>query len=200
MTQQQQAALDFALGKLTPPTDYQLQSCRPVIQDEVEAFVFRYERADGSNNGLGGEHYSFTVSAAPHKILGLMWANPQFADGQPLPDDERTAPLARSLVEHIEPGLLDKAEYRWTRPESFTMHADGQAISITGMRYKLYLPETGKWAWVIVAPTGQIMTFEQDMIWRGGRISEMWLHDEWLLRDAQNHRVKNFVKSMLRRV
>jgi len=49
------------------------------------------------------------------------------------------------------------------------------------MKYKCYVPENDSWTWVIVGPDGNIMAFEQDIKWKGGRITEKWLHDSWLL-------------------
>ncbi|MEC1789187.1 hypothetical protein [Schinkia azotoformans] len=48
------------------------------------------------------------------------------------------------------------------------------------MKYKCYLPDEDMWAWMIVSPDEKTITFEQGIKWKGGRVTEKWLHDNWL--------------------
>ncbi|MGS2779858.1 hypothetical protein ACVBAX_21175 [Robertmurraya sp. GLU-23] len=78
----QQEALNHALTKLTIPEGYEGKSVRSVKQDKVDVWVFRYEKANGENNGLGGEQYSFTVTQDKYKVVGVMWMDQRFEKGQ----------------------------------------------------------------------------------------------------------------------
>ncbi|MEC1717867.1 hypothetical protein ABEV09_16095 [Schinkia azotoformans] len=53
-------------------------------------------------------------------------------------------------------------------------------MTITGMKYKCYLPDEDMWAWMIVSLDEKTITFEQGIKWKGGRVTEKWLHDNWL--------------------
>ncbi|MCQ9617426.1 hypothetical protein L1889_12610 [Paenalcaligenes niemegkensis] len=197
---EQQKALDQALTKLSIPEGYVLKDTTEVKQDSVNAWVFRYEKSSGENNGMGGEHYSFTVTQDTHKILGMIWLSQDFEKGQPLLSHEETTNIVKAFLQKVEPGLFERSENRWIRPEDFSIRVSGKDTTLTGVRYKLYVPTEGKWGWVIVAPDGNVMTFEQDMIWMGGRISEMWLHDHWVSSGANSSKMKTYIKDTLRKL
>ncbi|MFT9820337.1 hypothetical protein [Lysinibacillus sp. NPDC056185] len=55
------------------PEGYQFKEVRSGKQNEVDVIVFRYEKSDLLNNGLEGEHYSFTIEQESHKIVGITW-------------------------------------------------------------------------------------------------------------------------------
>ena len=55
-------ALDAVREKIIIPKGYELKKVKSVKQNKEEVFIFRFEKITGINNGLGGEHYSFTVS------------------------------------------------------------------------------------------------------------------------------------------
>lgn len=177
----QQEALNHALTKLTIPEGYEGKSVRSVKQDKVDVWVFRYEKANGENNGLGGEHYSFTVTQDKYKVVGVMWMDQRFEKGQSLPSHGETREIVEEYLQKVEPGLFQRSENTWIRREDSSIIVNGKEMTLTGVRYKLFMPGDNKWGWVIVGPDGNIMSFEQDMIWMGGRISEMWLHDSWIL-------------------
>ncbi len=195
-----QQALQQALTKLSIPEGYVCKSVRSEKQDNVGIWVFRYEQVNGENTGLGGEHYSFTITQDTHKILGVMWLSQKFLKGMPLPSDEETKAIARTFLQQVEPGLFERSENRWIRPEDFSINVDGKEMTVTGVRYKCYVPEENTWAWVIVAPDGNVMAFEQDMLWKGARLSEMWLHDHWLLKGANGNKLTSYIKSIARKL
>ncbi|WAA09868.1 hypothetical protein OE104_00345 [Fervidibacillus albus] len=149
-------------------------------QNEAEVWIFRFEKANGENNGLGGEHYSFTVNKESDKILGFTWMDKRFESGQELPTKKQTEEIAKSFLNRIEPGLFDRLENLWIRPHDELITVDGQQMTITGMKYKCYLPDEDTYAWLIIGPDKKIITFEQGIKWESGRITEKWLHDSWL--------------------
>ena len=183
-----QEALSHALTRLSIPQGYELKNTSSVMQDNDAVWVFRYEKSDGRNNGLGGEHFSFTVTQVGFKILGVMWMNQDFAEGRPLTTEAQTRKAVQKFLRQVEPGLFESAEHRWIRPKEFELASKGKKITLAGMRYKFHTPAENKRGWVVVAPGGEVIAFEQDMLWNEGRISEKWLHDDWLASGAQNDR------------
>jgi hypothetical protein len=178
--QDYQPVLNVALKLLEIPEGYELNSVFGRKQNESDVWVFRYERLNGENNGLNGEHYSFTVDNESHEILGVTWMDQRFASGQQLPSEKLTKELAQTFLNRTQPGLFDRLENHWIRPHDELITANGKKVIVTGMKYKCYLPEEDTWAWVIVGPEEKIITFEQRIKWEGGRLTEKWLHDIWL--------------------
>lgn len=179
-----QPALHAALQFLTIPEGYERKEVRSGKQNESDVWVFRYEKSNGENNGLGGEHYSFTVDKASNKLLGFSWMDQQFAAGQAIPSKKRTAEISRNFFNRLEPGLADKLKNLWIEPHDEVIKVGEKEVTITGMKYKCYLQEEDNYAWVIVGPNDHIIVFEQGIKWEGGRVTEKWLHDSWL---AMNH-------------
>ncbi|MCM3766328.1 hypothetical protein [Neobacillus niacini] len=175
-----QPPLEAALQVLSIPEGYEVKEIRSGKHNEVDVWIFRYEKSTGENNGLGGEHYSFTVDRVSHKILGVTWIDQRFASGQQLPSERRTEQLAQFFLNLTEPELFERLENHWIRPHDEIITVNGEKVTITGMKYKCYLPDEGTWAWVIVGPDEHIITFEQGIKWENGRVTEKWLHDNWL--------------------
>jgi len=176
-----QIALNKALEVIDIPEGYHYKEVRSGKQNDVDVFVFRYEKANLDNNGLGGEHYSFTVEQESHKIIGITWMDQRFASNQQLPSEKRTEEIVQVFLNKVQSGLFDQLENQWIRPHDENIKVNKEALTLTGMKYKCYVPENDSWAWVIVGPDGKIMSFEQDIKWKGGRVTEKWLHDSWLL-------------------
>lgn len=176
-----QPALDVILKFLTIPAGYELKKVCNGKQNESEVLVFRYEKSNGENNGLGGEHYSFTVDKANNKLLGFSWIDQQFATGQELPPKKRTEEISRNFLNQLEPGLADTLQNLWIKPHDEIIRIGNKNVTITGMKYKCYLPDKDTYAWVITGPNDKIMAFEQEIKWENGRVTEMWLHDSWLV-------------------
>jgi hypothetical protein len=181
-----QSVLYEVLEIITVPEGYEFKEVRSGRQNKSDVLVFRYEKSSGENNGLGGEHYSFTVDQDSHKVLGTTWMDRRFVAGQLLPSNQETIEVSKSFLNRIQPGLFDRLDNRWIRPHDEVITVNGEKMTVTGMRCKFYLPDDNTWAWVIVGPDKKIITFEQEMVWMGGRISEKWLHDTWLLKGGGN--------------
>ncbi|SMO32462.1 hypothetical protein [Melghirimyces algeriensis] len=93
--------------------------------------------------------------------------DPRFASNQVLPSKAQTEKLAQSFLHQIEPGLFERLENRWIRPHNETINVNGHPTTVTGMKYKCYLPEEDTYTWVI-AGANQIITFEQGIKWKEG--------------------------------
>ncbi|MBB4825584.1 hypothetical protein HNO89_002820 [Sporosarcina luteola] len=175
-----QKALDKALQTLSIPEGYELKEVRSGIQNKSEVWIFRYEKSNGENNGLKGEHYSFTVNKENNKILGFSWMDQRFESSEKLLSKKQTEKIAKSFLNRIEPGLFDRLENLWIRPHDEVITVDGQQMTVTGMKFKCYLSDEDTYAWVIIGPDEKIITFEQGIKWESGRKTEKWLHDSWL--------------------
>ncbi|MFC0213487.1 hypothetical protein ACFFK0_13645 [Paenibacillus chartarius] len=177
-------ALEHALRLLPIPEGYTLRHARPRKQNGAGVWVFRYEKSSEDNLGWGGEHYSFVVAMDAPAILGFTWMDRRFTAGA-LPSPEMTREAARDFLNKLEPGLFDRLQNLWIdrHDETIRIHDGlsqaGASLVISGMKYKCYRQEHDDYAWVIVGPDGQVITFEQGILWDNGRVTEKWLHDSW---------------------
>ncbi|WP_426451942.1 YcdB/YcdC domain-containing protein [Paenibacillus sp. S-38] len=178
-------ALERALELLSIPEGYTLKDVQSQKQNKADVWVFRYEKASGQNNGLNGEHYSFVVDKNNNKILGFTWMDEKFSTGE-LPSKEETKAIAKAFLDKVEPGMFAKLKNLWIDKHDEVIavkdekYNESVNLTISGMKYKCYLAEQDNYAWVIVGPGGNVITFEQGIIWNNGRVTEKWLHDSWL--------------------
>ncbi len=167
------------------PQTHQRVARRAVTVDGEAAELTRYERRDGRNAGLEGEHFS-TVVAADGTLKGF--ANISLdLDGQPLPSRERTEQIARAFLQETAPDLLPRMKIHWIEPhdESIRVARNGsiETVTLTGMKVKARNLADGRWFWVIVGSNEKPLVFERDIVWvtfPGHRKTEKWLHDAWL--------------------
>lgn len=167
------------------PASCQLVSQRSVVVDGESAQLTRYERKDGRNAGLEGEHFS-TVVAADGTLKGFANISLDLA-GKPLPSRERTETIARAFLQSHAPELLPRMQISWIEPhdEPIRVQRDGRSetVTLTGMKVKARNLADGRWFWVIVGSDERPMVFERDIVWitfPGHRKTEKWLHDSWL--------------------
>lgn len=167
------------------PTSHHSVSRRAVQVDGTPAILTRFERRDGRNAGLEGEHFS-TVAAADGALKGFAHISLDLA-GQPLPSRERTEAIARAFLQAHAPDLLARMQIHWIDPhdEPIRVQRDGrtETVTLTGMKMKARNLADGRWFWVIVGGDEKPMVFERDIVWitfPGHRQTEKWLHDGWL--------------------
>lgn len=156
-----------------------------VAVDGAAATLTRYERQDGRNTGLEGEHFS-TVVAQDGTLKGFANISLDLA-GKPLPSRERSEAIARAFLQAHAPELLPRMKISWIEPhdEPIRVERNGRAetITLTGMKLKARNQADGLWFWVIVGADEKPMVFERDITWisfPGHRQTEKWLHDSWL--------------------
>lgn len=169
------------------PSGYSLKSIDPRRHNGRQINVYRYEKESGENGGLGGEHYSFSVDAVRGGLLGLMWMDARVASGE-LPSEEAAAGAATQFLSIMGDDLLSEIEVLWIREHKETIAVNGRKVRIPGMKYKTYRRSHGDYAWVIVGPGGLVITFERDILWRGVRLTEKWLHDEYCAKHGNGPR------------
>lgn len=181
--------MDTTLTPLHPqglvPAGHVERLQRQVLVDGEPALLTRYERADGRNPGLGGEHFS-TVVDRQGRLKGFAHLTLDL-QGRPLPSRARAEEVARAFLRTAAPDLLRSMQVSWIEPhdESVQVHADGRSAThtVTGMKVKCRNMADGRWFWVIVGADEKPLVFERDIVWitfPGHRQTEKWLHDAWL--------------------
>jgi hypothetical protein len=180
-------ALDTATTHVAVPPTYTLVDARRVTRDNRPVWHFRHERDDNRNAGLGGEHVSFVVDAETSRLLGMTRMEVQHADGD-LPDRETARTVAEGFLKDTAPDLHGSLDILWIEPHDETITADGHDVVVTGVKVKCRDP-SGTYAWVIVGPGTEVITFERDVIWNDDmsrRETEKWLHDDWLAANTES--------------
>lgn len=167
------------------PKTHQEVGRREVTVDGESAQLIRYERYDGRNTGLEGEHFSVVV-ATDGTLKGFANISLNLV-GKPLPSREHTEQIARAFLEEAAPDLLRRIKISWIEPheEPIRIVCNGQSdiVSLTGMKVKARNLADGRWFWVIVGSDEKPLVFERDIVWvtfPGHRKTEKWLHDSWL--------------------
>ncbi|WP_313303543.1 hypothetical protein [Diaphorobacter sp.] len=167
------------------PNDHSQVWSRSVVVDGTAATLTRFERKDGRNAGLEGEHFS-TVIAPDGTLKGFANISLDLV-GKPLPTRERTEAIARTFLQLQAPDLLSRMKISWIEPhdEPIRIERNGhmETVTLTGMKVKARNMADGLWFWVIVGFDEKPMIFERDITWitfPGHRKTEKWLHDSWL--------------------
>ena len=158
---------------------------RVVTVDGSRVELIRYERTDGHNTGLGGEHFSMVVGDGG-RLKGFTRMELALADGK-LPSREDAQDIAMRFLEQSAPDLLPTLNISWIEPHDeplrVTRGGRPENITLTGMKVKMRNTDDGRWFWVIVGADRKVMVFERDIVWvtfPGHRKTEKWLHDSWL--------------------
>lgn len=173
------------------PTSHQLTSHRNVVVDGAPAVLMRYERQDGRNTELEGEHFSAIV-ADDGKLKGFANISLDLV-GKPLPSRAQSETIARAFLQSHAPDLLPRMKISWIEPhdESIRIQRNGrnETVTLTGMKVKARNLADGRWFWVIVGSDERPMVFERDIVWitfPGLRQTEKWLHDSWLVENGHS--------------
>jgi len=191
---QKDQAQALIASRVDIPEGYKLTSHLLQSHDEVPVFIFRYEKSNGKNTGLGGEHFSVSVDLGATKIMGVMHVDETHC-GEGLPNDDDAQDAAIQWLPKIAPELVDQYEVKWIlsqkeEPEKIPHECpfpfkddEGKEHLVTGVRVKLFFQELDSWGWVIVGRDGQIISFEREVIWNttlSRRSTPAWLHDNYI--------------------
>lgn len=167
------------------PAGYREAARRAVTVDGEAAELVRYQRTDGRNAALGGEHFS-TVIAANDRLKGFARIDLDLVGGA-LPSRDQAQAIAMEFLAQAAPDLLRSLKISWIEPhdEPLRVTRDGRSeeLTLTGMKVKMRNTADGRWMWVIVGADRKVMVFERDIVWitmPGKRGTEKWLHDSWL--------------------
>lgn len=174
--------------RLTPPAGFDsLATVQQVRLDGRSAWHLRYERTDGLNTGLGGEHFSLLIAQEGGLLGSTHFAQELMTDA--LLDEREAYRCAVAYLEEHAADLVAGLSLQWIKPHSETFQVDdgygGKGVrTLTGMKVKCRNSRDGRYFWVIVSANGQVITFERDVVWdfiRAQRKTEKWLHDEWVM-------------------
>lgn len=175
------------------PDGYREVARRTVTVDRQGAELVRYERVDGRNAALGGEHFS-TVIGSDGRLKGFARIDIDLVGGE-LPSREDTQAIAMDFLRNAAPDLLPGMKISWIEPhdEPLRVTRDGRTddLTLTGMKVKMRNSADGLWMWVIVGADRKVMVFERDINWitfPGRRGTEKWLHDSWLVENGHSLR------------
>lgn len=185
----QASAATLERGMGAAPETHRQTSRRTVSLDGEPAILTRYERRDGRNAGLGGEHFS-TVIAVNGKLKGF--ANISLDPvGRPLPSRERTEQLARLFLRELAPELLSSMQIssiaQHDEPMGIVRAGRKETVQLSGMKFKARNLVDGRWFWLVVGSDEKPILFERDLEWSfllGRRKTEQWLYDPWLRKQA----------------
>ncbi|WP_199772836.1 hypothetical protein [Ensifer adhaerens] len=168
------------------PAGYREAGRRAAVVDGKGAELVRYERTDGRNAALGGEHFS-TVVADDGRLKGFARIDLDLVGGR-LPTREEAQAIAMDFLREAAPDLLPGLRISWIDPHDEPLRAtrNGRTedLTLTGMKVKMRNEADGLWMWVIVGADRKVMVFERDIHWisfPGRRGTEKWLHDAWLV-------------------
>lgn len=183
------------------PDGYEFVSLRQVIQDARPLVLLRFQRSDGRNNFIGGEHFSALFNIDENRLEGLLFIDHRFTVDIEIDDDQAKA-IGRNILSIAAPDLVGRVEERWIKPMrripqepphdapiEFTDAASDEKMLVIGKRFKMFDPETKTWAWIIMASDGTLIAFERDISWDGirkRRMTEQWLYDSWVERLFRN--------------
>lgn len=183
-------AIPTAINRIIP-SDYVKVHARQVTVDGEQATLTRFEREDGHNCGLGGEHFSVVVSKTG-QLKGFSHIGLAYSSGI-LPTRERAQEIALNFLHESAPDLLPRMKINWINPhdEAFCVVRNGrpERVALTGMKVKVKNTGDGRWFWVIVGANERVMVFERDIVWitfPGHRQTEKWLHDQWIAEHSQH--------------
>lgn len=168
--------------KVKIPDAYHYHSAEKVTVDNTPAYLIRYQKDE--NKGLLGEHFSFVVSEKDKQILGFTNMDKKYSNLKMLTKKE-TEKIAIEFLLKIDNSLANGLKNLWIeRHDEQIVINNGETVTVGGMKYKCFRPNSNDYAWVIVGYDGSIITFERNVLWNTeaqSRISEKWLHDTWLI-------------------
>ncbi|WP_186647833.1 hypothetical protein [Fluviispira vulneris] len=156
--------------------------------DSQNADLIRYERSDGVNTGLMGEHFSMLISENGN-LSGFTLMDAALAQGN-LPSKTEAEEIALRFLNEHAPDLLESFKISWIdkHNEQIQLKDNKKTVdlTITGMKVKMQNTKDKKWFWVIIGTNKKVFVFERDIIWisfPGHRKTEKWLHDSWLVKN-----------------
>ncbi|NYI08260.1 MFS transporter [Allostreptomyces psammosilenae] len=173
------AALLDRIG-LSLPAGWQEVSRRRETHDGRQVVVVRHQ-ADRTPR-LGGPHVT-VVTDADGVLLGVTRMVPPATGREPVGAVNARA-LALEFFAAVDPEHAAGLSVQWVdRHDETVTDAEGRRHTVPGTKVKTR-HQDGGYAWVILGPDGEVVTYERDIAWDGAagrRGTEMWLHDSWIL-------------------
>lgn len=159
------------------PAGWDIVDVRLERHDDRAVTVIRHQ-PDGQR--LGGPHASLVLDDTG-TVLGFTRLEGGASDE--LPDEEVAREAALGFLKRVAPDYAAGLTVEWVdqHDETITL-ADGSTHTVSGVKVKLH-HDDGRYAWVVVGPDAQVLTYERDITWdagQGRRGTQMWLHDSWI--------------------
>ncbi|HLX53991.1 MAG TPA: hypothetical protein VKR58_08615 [Aquella sp.] len=155
-----------------------------LIYEESSECLLAYTRFNNSNNSDLSTH-QIALDSSIHFLKQL--APDLIKSDTPIPQLNAIDTGERMVFKPELP--IDNVELQWIGVHDETFDSHGEFVIVSGLKVKMYIPNTGLWAWVIVDTTGRIITFERNICWdftKMQRQTQMWLHDKWLIANNIN--------------
>jgi hypothetical protein len=152
----------------------------------------RFEREDGKNTGLQGEHISATIDINANRLIGLTRMQENLTNAF-LVSHQEALDKAITFLKQAAPDLIPNAvastiklkaqpagskmdfeetplqignvEVHWIGDHKEDITSHGKNVEVHGIKVKMYMPANQLWVWVIVDKAGEIQTFERDVFW-----------------------------------
>lgn len=155
------------------PAGWDIVDVRLERHDDRAVTVIRHQ-PDGQR--LGGPHASLVLDDTG-TVLGFTRLEGGASDE--LPDEEVAREAALGFLKRVAPDYAAGLTVEWVdqHDETITL-ADGSTHTVSGVKVKLH-HDDGRYAWVVVGPDAQVLTYERDITWdsgQGRRGTQMWLH------------------------
>lgn len=174
-------AVDFKSAIAPGTEDYNLvYSLKDRINDDI-VYIYRFEPGNPQTLNLHHAHITVIVDSSK-KLKGFAWTDEKMSGKNNL-DDNKCKQLALAFFKQHAPDLT-KISFQWVDTQRIRIiDKNNDPKELTGKWVKYKEVNSGHYLWVILAPDGRVMEFDRDIVWsffRGGRVNELWLRDEWL--------------------
>lgn len=158
------------------PNNYILHNKFSFTQNNKPITLFRFTKTGELN--LFGEHFSVVIDEN-NKLLGLMNLDNSFQNSIEISEKEIES-YCMKIYNKYYPGYFEQLKNLWIKDHTEVISENNIKTNITGKKYKCYNQKTDNYSWIIINSKGQLITFEKDIFWDDGRVTEQWLHDSYL--------------------
>lgn len=174
-------AVDFKLAIAPDTEEYNLTySLKDKINDDI-VYIYRFEPGNPQNLNLHHAHITVIVDSSK-KLKGFAWTDEKMSGKNNL-DDKKCRQLALAFFKQFAPDLRD-IRFQWVDTQRIRLIDKNNVQNELHAQWVKYKEaDNGHYLWVLLAPDGRVMEFDRDIVWsffRGGRVNELWLRDEWL--------------------
>lgn len=158
------------------PNNYILHNKFSFTQNNKPITLYRFTKTGELN--LFGEHFSVVIDEK-NKLLGLMNLDNSFQEKVDICENEIEAHCIKIFNKYY-PGYYEQLTNLWIKDHTEVISDNNIKINITGKKFKCFNKELNNYSWIIINSKGNLITFEKDILWVDGRITEKWLHDSFL--------------------
>ena len=124
------------------PSGFSLSMEAQVQFNAAPAYLLRYEREGGVNNGIGGEHVSAVIDLSG-KLLGYTRMDASLEDGE-MPHEEEALAIACDFLRHSAADIFENLRNLWIAPHHETLqiianqtrNESPKKVKLKGMKVK----------------------------------------------------------------